>query len=291
MADRRGAPTPSSSSTSPGPGGWSTTRARSGMSTERVASEALERRRREGRGSRRHRHHQPARDRRGVGPRQRRAAAPRDRVAGPAHGGLLRPAARGAGTRRCSASAPGSCWTPTSRAPSTAGCWMRAGVDRRALLGTIDSWLVYKLTGEHVTDVSNASRTLLFNIRDGGWDGELCDLLDVPDRRAARAGGQRAGVRPDQRVRRQRAGLRHGRRPAGGALRPGLPRAGPGQEHLRHRQLPAPERRHRLAAAGAGPDHHDRVEARGPAGVRAGVQHVRDRSRCAVAARRPGGDR
>ena len=54
------------------------------------------------------------------------------------------------------------------------------GVDRRALLGTIDSWLAYKLTGEHVTDVSNASRTLLFNIRDGGWDGELCDLLDVP---------------------------------------------------------------------------------------------------------------
>ncbi len=54
------------------------------------------------------------------------------------------------------------------------------GVDKRALLGTIDSWLVYKLCGEHVTDFSNASRTLLFNIRDRVWDEELCDLLSVP---------------------------------------------------------------------------------------------------------------
>jgi glycerol kinase len=60
--------------------------------------------------------------------------------------------------------------------------WLLAegGVDSRACLGTIDSWLVYKLCGEHVTDVSNASRTLLFNIRDGVWDEELCQLLDVP---------------------------------------------------------------------------------------------------------------
>src|SRR5215217_9052168 len=51
-----------------------------------------------------------------------------------------------------------------------------------ALLGTIDSWLVYKLTGRHATDYSNASRTLLFNIRELEWDEELCDLLGVkPD--------------------------------------------------------------------------------------------------------------
>ncbi len=54
------------------------------------------------------------------------------------------------------------------------------GVDRRALLGTIDSWLVYKLCGEHVSDYSNASRTLLFNIRERRWDEELCEVLDVP---------------------------------------------------------------------------------------------------------------
>ena len=45
----------------------------------------------------------------------------------------------------------------------------------------------------------------------------------------------------------------HRRRPAGGALRPGLPRAGPRQEHLRHRQLRAPERRRRAAGARGGP--------------------------------------
>ncbi len=48
--------------------------------------------------------------------------------------------------------------------------------------GTIDSYLVWKLTGgaSHVTDLSNASRTLMCNINTGGWDSELLDLLDVP---------------------------------------------------------------------------------------------------------------
>jgi glycerol kinase len=50
----------------------------------------------------------------------------------------------------------------------------------RAKFGTIDSWLTFKLTGEHVTDRSNASRTLLYDIRKGAWDPELCDLLGVP---------------------------------------------------------------------------------------------------------------
>ncbi|MGH3992062.1 MAG: FGGY family carbohydrate kinase, partial [Pseudonocardiaceae bacterium] len=54
------------------------------------------------------------------------------------------------------------------------------GIDRRALLGTIDAWLVYKLCGEHVTDFSNASRTLLFDIREGRWEEQLCELLGVP---------------------------------------------------------------------------------------------------------------
>jgi glycerol kinase len=52
-------------------------------------------------------------------------------------------------------------------------------VPRDAAFGTIDSWLVFKLTGEHATDFSNASRTLLFDIRERGWDAELCDLLGV----------------------------------------------------------------------------------------------------------------
>lgn len=50
------------------------------------------------------------------------------------------------------------------------------------LFGTIDSWLVWKLTGGrvHVTDPSNASRTLMFNIHEMKWDEELLAILDVP---------------------------------------------------------------------------------------------------------------
>jgi glycerol kinase len=50
---------------------------------------------------------------------------------------------------------------------------------RDALFGTIDSWLVFKLTGRHVSDYSNASRTMLFDIRKLAWDAELCELLGV----------------------------------------------------------------------------------------------------------------
>jgi len=46
--------------------------------------------------------------------------------------------------------------------------------------GTIDSWLVFKLCGLHVTDTSNASRTLLFNIHTRQWDDELLAALDIP---------------------------------------------------------------------------------------------------------------
>jgi len=51
-----------------------------------------------------------------------------------------------------------------------------------AVFGTIDSWLLFKLTGEHVTDPSNASRTLLFDIARGAWDPDMCALLGVPER-------------------------------------------------------------------------------------------------------------
>ena len=54
------------------------------------------------------------------------------------------------------------------------------GVDPGAAFGTIDSWLVFKLTGRHVTDYSNASRTLLFDIGELRWDEELCEVLGVP---------------------------------------------------------------------------------------------------------------
>lgn len=52
----------------------------------------------------------------------------------------------------------------------------------KLLFGTIDTWLIWKLSGGkvHVTDFSNASRTLMFNIHDLKWDGELLDILGIP---------------------------------------------------------------------------------------------------------------
>jgi glycerol kinase len=59
--------------------------------------------------------------------------------------------------------------------------WLLGNVEgaERAVFGTIDSWLLFKLTGRHVTDYSNASRTMLFDIRRLAWDPELCELLGV----------------------------------------------------------------------------------------------------------------
>ncbi|MDP1954185.1 MAG: glycerol kinase GlpK [Polaromonas sp.] len=49
--------------------------------------------------------------------------------------------------------------------------------------GTVDSWLMWQLTGGkvHATDVTNASRTMLFNVRSNAWDAELLALLDIPE--------------------------------------------------------------------------------------------------------------
>src|SRR6478735_10804006 len=60
---------------------------------------------------------------------------------------------------------------------------VRAQAERGELaFGTIDSWLIWQLTGGkvHVTDVSNASRTMLFNVHSNQWDAELLRALDIP---------------------------------------------------------------------------------------------------------------
>lgn len=48
--------------------------------------------------------------------------------------------------------------------------------------GTVDSWLIWNLTGgaHHVTDATNASRTMIYNIHENQWDQELLDILDIP---------------------------------------------------------------------------------------------------------------
>jgi glycerol kinase len=64
---------------------------------------------------------------------------------------------------------------------NVAGARVRAEAGRLAF-GTIDTWLIWKLsTGRaHVTDVSNASRTLLYDIHSGQWDAELLRIFDIP---------------------------------------------------------------------------------------------------------------
>lgn len=51
----------------------------------------------------------------------------------------------------------------------------------RLAFGTVDAWLIWKLSGgAHLTDPTNASRTLFYNIHDGAWDDELLSLFDIP---------------------------------------------------------------------------------------------------------------
>ena len=59
----------------------------------------------------------------------------------------------------------------------------RADADRGELLfGTMDSWLIWNLTGEHITDVTNASRTMLMNLESLDWDDRIVAAMDVPRR-------------------------------------------------------------------------------------------------------------
>jgi glycerol kinase len=59
------------------------------------------------------------------------------------------------------------------------------GLEQRAqrgevLFGTVDAWLIWRLTGRHLTDLTNASRTLLMNLRTLDWDDELLEMFGVP---------------------------------------------------------------------------------------------------------------
>ena len=57
-----------------------------------------------------------------------------------------------------------------------------AAKNGKLLFGTVDSFIIWKLTGgaSHVTDATNAARTMLYDIRNGQWDADICSLLDIP---------------------------------------------------------------------------------------------------------------
>ena len=134
---------------------------------------------------------------------------------------------------------------PGSYFSGTKIAWMlanRPGLREKAergdiCFGTVDSWLIWCLTGgeRHVTDYTNASRTLLYNIFQLEWDRELLEILDIP-----------AGVLPEVLPSCGLFGVTKGLNclpdgipfalggPAGGFVRSVLLPAGDGQEHLRH---------------------------------------------------------
>ena len=162
------------------------------------------------------------------------------------------------------------------------------------IFGNTDTWSIWNLTGGtdgglHITDPSNASRTMLMNLETLDWDddaavGHRRAALDAPgdqavERRVRRGQGRRL---------RGRAGGRRPRRPAGGHLRPDLLLGRRGEEHLRHRQLPAAQHGHGGGAVEERADHHgglqDRRRRRGllPRGLDRDHRGAR-----AVAARQP----
>ena len=112
------------------------------------------------------------------------------------------------------------------------------------LFGTVETWLIWKLTGgkAHVTDYSNASRTMLFNIPV---------------------------------LRRAHPHCRCGRRPAVRPVRPDLLQARRGQEHLRHRLLHADEHRREARFQQERPGYHHRLGPGRQGRVRAGRLHLR----------------
>jgi hypothetical protein len=135
--------------------------------------------------------------------------------------------------------------------------------------GTIDSWLLWKLTGGrvHATDVSNAARTMLFDIRHNVWDHELLKALHVPDSLLPQVfpSSHLFGETDAALLGRADPHRRHRRRPAECALRPGLLQGRAGQEHLRHRLLHADAHRRPLPAIDARPGHHRHRAAHGGA--------------------------
>ena len=110
----------------------------------------------------------------------------------------------------------------------------------RYAVGTVDSYLIARMTRGtwHVTDVSNACRTLLFDLEAGDWSDELCELFGVPRDALpdwCPTGARSRPTEPSVFLGLVAADRGHRRRPAVGALRPDLLRGGRVQVHLRHR--------------------------------------------------------
>ena len=128
-------------------------------------------------------------------------------------------------------------------------------VDDDLAIGTIDAWLIWNLTGGTVfaTDVTNASRTMLCDIRSRQWDRELCELLARADRLPSRDRSRRAGASASPA---SLDGVPAGIPISGVAgdqqaalFGQACVRAGDGEEHVRHRLVRPAQRRRDVPAA------------------------------------------
>ena len=208
--------------------------------------------------------HQPARDDGRLGPADRPAA-----TTTPSSGRTPAPTRIAAALdarrprRRHPAARPGCRRPPTS--PAGKVQWILENVDGLrdaaergdALFGTIDTLGDLEphrrrpTAASHVTDVTNASRTMLMDLQTLDWDDELLGFFGIPramlpDDPALVSDASAYGTTTaDGPLRRGGADHRRPRRPAGGDGRPGLLRARRGEEHLRHRQLHAAQHRRR----------------------------------------------
>ena len=178
---------------------------------------------------RRGRHHQPARDDRGVGPRDA-ASRSTTRSSGRTRAPTRSCASCGDGSTGC-ATSPACRSRPTSPARRSSGSsttsTARARRPRTGELafGTMDTWVALEPDGrpEHVTDVTNASRTLLMDLETLDWHEPSLELMGIPrsmlpeikssSEDYGEARGTAIGGTP---------GRRHPRRPAGRAVRPDL---------------------------------------------------------------------
>ena len=183
------------------------------------------RRRHRGRRPRRDRDHQPARDGRRLGPAQRRARAPGARLAGPAHGGALR-RAQGGGLRAARARAH----RPRPR-PVLLGHEDRVAAEERRHRGR-----GRRLRHDRLLARAQALRRPRHRLLERLADAALRHLQARLGPGALRAARRRSGIaadaaalrprlRDDEGLRRRGPGRGHRRRPAGGAVRPGLPLA------------------------------------------------------------------
>ena len=161
--------------------------------------------------------------------------------------------------------------------------------------GTVDTWLIYRLTGGRafVIDRTNASRTLLMNLRAGEWDGDMLSLFGRAAGHAARdrpfkrrGGGHRcAGARRGD----SRGG--HCRRSAGRLVRSGVLPPRLGEKHLRHGLFRLDAYRRPSRGFAQPPAGDDRGGGIGGGALRHGRRRFRCRRGRPMAARRDGADR